>query len=67
MLHNKLYESAVKRVLDATEMHPNSMVVAALSDALERAALDFFEGLGINIKVDRDRLLNQLAFSLRER
>jgi hypothetical protein len=43
------------------------MVVPALPRALERAVMDFFERLGINVKVDRDKLLNQLAFSLQKR
>lgn len=66
-LHNKLYESALTRILDAAVTNPGSIVVAALPEALRCAVLDFLEANSINMKVDRDRLLNQLAFCVNRR
>jgi hypothetical protein len=61
----KLYSSALVPLVAGAEHDPSQLRILACPDALVRYTLDFFGEHRLNHRVDRERLLNQLAHCIR--
>lgn len=66
-LQNKIYASALQPLLDTAEASPASMKVLACGDAVMRYVKDYCEQHLLNHKVEKERLLHQVSFMVRDR